>query len=296
MNKKASVSGTVFDVTNHIFMIILCITILYPFLYIAALSLSSGDTATTRIFIIPKNITFSNFKYMLRYKYIWTGIYNTVLRTCLGTLLTLVLCILTSYPLSKKKLPYRTFITALMVFTMFFSGGMIPWYLNIKMLGLRDTIWALILPGAIPTYSMLIMRNYFMSIPDSIEESAKVDGGKDLRILASIIVPISKPIIATVALWTIVGHWNSYFDSMIYITTAEKHVLQVVMRNIVVGSQAHKQMNYSDIVKSASSFEAVNSETLKAATIMITTIPIITIYPFVQKYFVKGILIGSLKG
>jgi len=213
---------------------------------------------------------------------------NTIVRVALGTIITTFVCILTAYPLSKKFLPDRKFFTAFMVFTMFFSGGLIPMYILIKSLKYINTVWALVIPSAIPTFSMLIIRNYFMTIPDSLEESAKIDGANDFFILFSIVVPLSLPILATTVLWTIVGHWNAWFDAMLYITNSRKQVLQAILRQIViVGTMDQLE------------FEAhmyASPESLKAATIIVGTLPIIMVYPFVQKYFIKGIMIGSLKG
>ena len=181
-----------FDALNYFVVALLCISILYPFVYLFSLSLSSGDIMTSRVTLLPQNLSLVNYQYMLGYEYMWTGLRNTLFRTIVGTALTLLCCVITAYPLSKKGLPWRTPLTAFMVFTMFFSGGLIPWALNIKALGLRDSLWSLILPGLVPTYSMLIMRNYFMSIPESIEESAKIDGAHDYTVLLRIVVPIDR--------------------------------------------------------------------------------------------------------
>ena len=176
------------------------------------------------------------------------------------------------------------------VFTMFFSGGLIPLYLLVSKLGLRNSIWALVLPTLVPTFSLIIMRNFFMTIPESLEESAKMDGAGDFTILARLIVPVSKPVIATVVLWSMVDHWNAWFDSMIFMSKAENHVLQMIMRRMV------NQVRILEDLGGMNVDEMVLPETLKAATIMISTVPILMIYPFLQKYFAKGILVGSLKG
>lgn len=284
----------VFDALNTLAVALLCVSILYPFVYLLSLSFSSGDIATSRVTLLPQNPSVVNYTYMLNYAYIWSGIRNTLFRTVVGTALTLMCCVITAYPLSKKTLPHRTAFTAFMVFTMFFSGGLIPWALNIKDLGLRDSLWSLVLPGLVPTYSMLIMRNYFMSIPDAVEESAKIDGAHDYTVLFAIVVPMSMPIMATVALWIIVNHWNAYFDSLIYISSMDKQVLQVVMRTIVIGTEGSKHVN--TMIAKGGGGEAATGEALKAAAIIITTVPIVLVYPFLQKYFVKGVLVGSLKG
>ena len=281
-----------FDWVNMLFMIAICVVTLFPFLHMLSLSLSTGNVSLTQIRIIPEEWTLSNFKKVLTNEYVIGGFMNTLLRTVLGTILSLLVTIFAAYPLSKRYFPNRTFWTLFIVFTMFFSGGLIPSYLLVKNLGLMNTTWALILPGLISTFSMIIARNYFMSLPDSLEESAKIDGANDLFILYKIIVPISMPIIATLTLWTAVAHWNAWFDSMIYMTDSKNHVLQIVMRRIVLeGTQDMLDVNTLDDANSV-----VNPETIKAATVMVTIIPIILFYPFLQKYFVKGVLVGSLKG
>jgi putative aldouronate transport system permease protein len=280
--------GFLFDSLNWIFMTLVCFTMLYPFLYLLALSLSSGSAGLSTVSFYPRQPTLGNYISMLSYKFIRTGAFNSVLRVILGVSANLFFETITAYPLSKKTLPHRPFWTGLFVFTMFFSGGLIPTYILFVNLKLTNTIWALVLTGMIPVFSVLLIRNNFMASPPALEESARMDGAGEFRILARILVPLIKPILATVALWAIVGHWNAWFDSMIYMRDMGKQVLQVVMRNIVIAGTMDTQ--------TAALSYAVTPETLKAATVMITTIPVICAYPFLQKYFVKGIMIGSLKG
>ncbi|MBP1989405.1 carbohydrate ABC transporter permease [Paenibacillus eucommiae] len=281
-----------FDIVNALLMLLICIVTLYPFLYILSLSLSPGDISFATLHIIPPKITMANFHKVLTNDFVISGFVNTIIRTFLGTALSLMATIFAAYTLSKKYFPHRSFWTAFVVFTMFFSGGLIPNYLLVKSLGLMNSTWALILPGLISTFSMIIARNFFMALPESLEESAKIDGANDLHILFRIMIPISMPIIATLTLWIAVAHWNAWFDSLIYITDASKQVLQIVMRRIVLeGTQQMMDLNAFD-----DNSLAVNPETIKAATILVTIIPIILFYPFLQKYFVKGVLVGSLKG
>ena len=223
---------------------------------------------------------------------IWNGYLWTIIRTVLGTLIALVLSFHYDYVLSKKYFPNRKFWTGILVFTMFFSGGMVPEYLLIRDLGLMNSVFSLILPGAISAYNITIMRNFLMSLPDSLEESARIDGANDIIILYKIIVPLSLPILATVALWTAVGHWNAWFDAMLYIRSADKQVLAITLRRIVlVGTNASTTSLSGEQMTTN-----MTSETVKAATIMVATIPILCVYPFVQKYFVKGVMVGSVKG
>jgi len=273
-------------------MVMICLMMLYPFLFL--LSSSFGGSVTMGLSLIPKAITFDGYRRVIGNPNIISGFRNTILRVILGTSLTLIFTITTAYPLSKKYFPDRSFWTGFLVFTMFFSGGLIPEYLLVRSLGIYNTIWALVLPGLISTYNMIIMRNFFMSIPAELEESARIDGANDISILSRIIIPVSGPIIATVLLWTMVGHWNAWFDSVIYISSSNKQVLQQILRRIVMeGSMQLVQMgNFSESMDTGQ----INTDTVKAATIMTATIPIILVYPFLQKYFVKGIMVGSLKG
>lgn len=289
---KKSKSGIVFDSLNILFMIVFCLTTLYPFLFLLSLSFSPADVSFAKIHIIPPRLSLVNYARVFSSEYISSGFVSTISRTVLGTFLTLVASLLTAYPLSKKYFPHRSFWTGFIVFTMFFSGGLIPNYLLMKQLQLFNSVWALVLPSLIPTFSMIIMRNYLMALPESLEESAKIDGANEFTILFRIIVPVSMPIIATVLLWTAVAHWNAWFDSLIYIQNQKKQVLQVVLRRIVIeGTSQMMDLNSYKVDDTN-----VNPETVKAATTMVVTVPIILLYPFVQKYFIKGIMIGSLKG
>lgn len=288
--KKYTMSDVVFDVFSVIFMLFICFVTLYPFLYI--LSQSLGGSAIANMGLIPRSFSMAAYKKVLTTDFILTGFYNTVIRTILGTALTLLVTICTAYPLAKRNFPNRSLWTGFIVFTMFFSGGLIPSYLLVRSLHLTNTVWALVLPSLIGSFNMIIMRNFFMSIPDSLEESAKIDGGNDIIILFTIIVPISLPIIATVLLWTSVGHWNAWFDCLIYITEPKKHVLQLILRRVVIEGTT----KYMDLDNTYNDNYAVSTEAIKSATIIVTTLPIILLYPFVQKYFVKGIMVGSLKG
>jgi len=289
---KRSVGEHIFDWTNVIFLGILSFTFLYPFWYLFALSIADADKAAlSQITFLPSYFSLDSYSNVLSSKYVYLGFMWSVIRTVVGTVVALLLGYHLAYVLSKRYLPNRTFWTTLLVFTMFFSGGMVPDYLLIKDLNLMNTVWALILPGAISAYNITIMRNFLMSLPDSLEESARIDGANDLTILYKIIFPLSMPILATVGLWTAVGHWNAWFDAMIYIRDNEKQVMQVVLRRIVLQGSNDMVTLYGEEVDTSTT-----SETIKAAVTMVTTIPILCVYPFIQKYFVKGVMVGSLKG
>ncbi len=269
-------------------MLLLCLTILYPFLYLLASSFAVNPASINPFNLIPPKMTTANYVSVFQSTFILTSYLNTFARVGLATVLVSLASILTAYPLANRGLPFRSVFTSLMVFTMFFSGGLIPQYILVRQLGLQNTLWALVLPGLIPTFNMLIMRNFFMTLPAGLEESARVDGAGDYRILFQIAVPISMPIIATVVLWTVVGHWNAWFDGMLYITDSKKQVLQTVLRQIVIAGQLASLENQMGL--------SASPDAVKAATIVFATAPVIAFYPFVQKYFVKGVMVGSLKG
>jgi putative aldouronate transport system permease protein len=292
---KKSLGERAFDTCNVLFLSLFAFSALYPFLDVLSLSFSTPAAANQYgLKLWPSEITLEGYKAVFANPHIWTGYYNTIYRTVLGTFLNVVFTILCAYPLSKKHLPNRNVFTSIIVFTMFFSGGLIPNYLLMKEFGLLDNRLVLILPGLISAFTMIIVRNFFMSLPEEIEESAKIDGANDLRILFTIVLPVSLPIIATISLWYAVAHWNAWFDSLLYITDPSKVVLGNVLRKIVIeGSsqfQSFEQANGGDHQL------LVTPDAIKAATIMVATIPIICVYPFIQKYFVKGVMIGSLKG
>lgn len=289
---KRSVGEHIFDVFNVIFLGLLAITMLYPFWYELALSLADAEkVAISKVYFWPEVVSFESYANVLSSKYIYYGYFWTIVRTVVGTVVALVLGFHFAYALSKKDFPNRKLWTSLLVFTMFFSGGMVPEYLLIRDLDLINSIWSLILPGAISAYNITIMRNYLMSLPDSLEESARIDGANDIVILYRIIVPLSLPILATVALWTAVSHWNAWFDAMLYIQDTNKQVLAITLRRIVLqGSNSVVSMSGEEVNAT------MTSETIKAATIIVATLPILCVYPFIQKYFVKGVMVGSLKG
>lgn len=271
---------------------LLAITTLTPLLQAITISLSPPEVVNRYGFhLFPTKLDFSGYERVFNYATIWTAYGNTIARTVLGTALTLVLTFMGAYPLSKRTLPNRKFWTGVIVLTMFFSGGLIPTYLLVKAVGLMNTMGALVLPGAVSAFMVLIVRNFIIALPESLEESAKIDGANDVVILFRIVLPLSLPIFATVGLYSGVGHWNAWFDSMIYIQDEKKQVLQLILRKILLEGQ--------DIAAESTGgvrVAAVNSETVKMAALVVSVLPILCVYPFLQKYFVKGTLIGSVKG
>lgn len=290
--RRQSVSEKLFTAFNYTLMGLLCLSMVYPFVFLAVSSISQFDMSLAGFSLLPRGVTWNYYERVLSNPAIGTGYFNTVLRTAVGTGISLVLTLAMAYPLSKRAFPHRNLFTAIVVFTMFFSGGIIPTYLLVKSLGITDSLWALVLPEAVSAFNLIIVRNYMQTIPESLEESAKIDGANDVTVLFRIILPVCAPIIATVTLWVAVWHWNAWYDAMVYISSPANEVIQLVMRRIVLeGSDALTQM-----MSSVPTNEVITPDGLKAATIMVTTVPILLVYPFLQKYFVRGILVGSLKG
>lgn len=288
---KTTVGENIFQVFLVIIISVFCLVAIYPFIHIVSVSFSSPSEAIRFGFhFYPKEIDLTAWNLVLNQKKIWIGFGNSVFRTVVGTGLTLFIMSLCAYPLSRKYLPHRSFYTMIILFTMFFGGGIVPTYLLIKELDLMNSLWVYIVPGLIPTFSMLVLRNFFMSIPVELEECSKIDGANDVRILFQIVLPLSKPVLATLALWTAVGHWNSWFDAVLYISDQNKQVLQFFLREIVITNTDAETLGRS--VVSNLKYESA----IKAATVTFAIMPILVVYPFLQKYFVKGTMIGSLKG
>ena len=236
--------------------------------------------------------TLASYKAVFENKDLYTAYGNTILRTVLGTVYSLFMQAGFAYALSRSNMPNRKFWAFVAVFTMLFNGGTIPTYLNIRNLGLLDSFWVYILPLGMNVYNMIILRNSFNAIPESLYESAKLDGAGDIRIFTQIFLPLSKAALATVVLWIAVGHWNSYMDNLLYVGDTTKKVLQMYMREIV-------QDNKTELILSGqmdASITDYNDETVKSATIVVSMLPILCVYPFIQKYFVKGVMLGSVKG
>lgn len=278
-----------------IILTLVCITTLYPFIHVLSVSFSSASEAIRPgIHLFPREFTTAAYEKAVQLSGIWVGFGNTVFRTVVGTCLSVIVMSLGAYALSKKTLPHRGFITMAVVITMFFSGGLIPTFLLMKELGLYDTRMALVIPGVYNTFYMLIMRNFFMSLPEELEESARIDGAHDLRILFQLVLPLSKPILATISLWVAVHLWNEWFNALIYIQDQSKIVLQIYLRRLIVENMDNdvKMLMEQEMVYVDQSV----TESIKAAVLMIGTAPILLVYPFIQKHFVKGIMVGSLKG
>lgn len=291
MNKNRSYA--IFEIFNYIILGFVVLVTLYPFLYMLATSLSSAKE------VLAGNVTFYPIEFSLKaYEHImsqdtfWLGYKNTIIYTVFGTIISLILSIMCAYPLSKKNLVGSGLFLKLIVFTMFFSGGLIPFYLLIVKLKMVNTIWAIVVPNAISAYNVLVMKTFFQGIPSSLEDAAEIDGLNQIGVLTRIIIPLSKPILATMTLFIAVFLWNDWFMALILLNDNKLYPVTLFLRNIVMGS-----------IMAAKSGETINAtaaqslpQTLQAATIMLVTVPILLVYPFIQKYFVKGVMIGSIKG
>lgn len=294
---KTSTASKVFDVCNATFMILFCISIFFPFWDMIVRSLSRPqDISYLSVNFFPKVITFDAYQYCFKDSEVVHAFFVSVARTVLGTAFHLVVTCLAAYTLTRSQMPFRKLVTGILLIPMFIGGGMIPTYLNIKNLGLTDNFLVYVIPSGFSIYNCIIIRNYFYSIDKGMEEAASIDGASQLRIFTTIIMPLSKPVLATVGLWQIVGHWNAWFDNMMYCRrTADLTTLQYLLRRMLDNLSKMEEGTFAMDATGMAATE-MNPDTVKAATTIIVIIPIIAIYPFLQKYFVKGIMVGAVKG
>lgn len=281
-----------FNIVSTFFLLIVVVITLYPFLHMLAVSLSSDvNVIKNTVSFWPKGFNVKMYELVLGDPKIWTAYKNTIIYTVLGTLISLVVTSTGAYALSRRDMALRKTFTMLIVITMFFSGGMIPTFLVVRSLDMVDTVWGMVLPGAVSTWNLILMRTFFSGIPKELEESGRIDGLNDIGIFLRIIVPLSKASFATIALFYAVGMWNNFIYPLLYLRTPDLFPLQVLLRNLVLAGSAS-----SGDVTGIGGDNQVVEESLKYATIMVSTLPILTVYPFVQKYFVKGAMIGAVKG
>ncbi len=293
MKIKVSWQQRCFDVFNVLFMLLLMVITLYPMIHVLMASFSDGEEllAHTGVLLWPKGFSLEGYTRALGNSAIVSGYKSTLFILVVGCLVNMALTIAGAYFLSRKDVMWKKPISMFIMFTMFFSGGLIPQYLTIKGIGLMDSLWAVIVVGAISTYNMIIMRTGFDSIPESLHESAVIDGAGHLTILARIMVPLAMPTIAVILLYYGVAHWNAWFNASIYLRSPNKYPLQLVLRGILlVNDTTAMTQGMGDSETWAA------GETIKYAVIIIATVPILCIYPFLQKYFVKGVMIGAVKG
>ena len=282
-----------FETINLIVLIIIGALMLFPFLNMAAKSFSSENAILTgKVLFWPVGFQTGTYKYVMRQAQFWNSFKVSVMITLMGTAGAMIISCLTAYPLSKTWLYGRKPLLLLFVFTMLFGGGMVPSYLLMRSLGLINTIWVLFVPAMLSVYNMILLKNFFEDIPESIEESAELDGAGSLRILVSIVLPMSLPAIATIGLFYAVGFWDNYMSGLLYITKPELKPLQQYLYEIVTESINVDETLSMDAQENA----ALNTDAIRSATIMLACVPIMCVYPFLQKYFVKGMRVGSVKG
>lgn len=287
MNKKKSIGEYIFDNFNYVFLFLIMFVTIYPFIYVLCMSVSNPNLLLGHqgFLLWPKGFTLEPYKLVFKNPNILTGYANTLYYVVVGTIVNVFLTLLTAYTLSRKWLLGRRFLMFFITFTMLFHGGLIPTYLLIKGLGLVDSRLVLIIPNAIAVWNIIITRTYFQGIPDSLEESARIDGANDYTILFKILIPLAMPIIAVNILFYSVGHWNSWFQAIIFIKQRSLYPLQVFLREILIQSQVSDMVDMSTPI----------SENIKYAIVIVSIIPILCIYPFLQKHFTKGAMVGAIK-
>ncbi|GAA4850950.1 carbohydrate ABC transporter permease [Paenibacillus vulneris] len=294
MVKDRTFGSRLFDTVNVTVLVLFALVTFIPFIYIIAGSFETQKELLERGFILfPTEFTLSSYEYIFSTGTLLKSLGITVYITLAGTLINIFMTCLMAYPLARKDLDYRTPIQMAVIFTMLFSGGMIPTFLVVKQLGMIDTYWSLLIPGAISAFNLIILRNFFQQLPDGLEESAKIDGCNDLGILFRIVIPLSLPAIATFSLFYAVGHWNTFFSAVLYINDAAKWPIQVLLRQIVIMADGG---GLGDSTSLASDFVQPPEQSIKMAVIVVSTLPILLVYPFLQKHFAKGVLLGSVKG
>jgi len=285
----------IFNVFNYSILVILFLIVAYPLIYVISASFSDADQVVMgNVWLYPVEPTLDGYKAVFKHKMVWTGYANSFFYMIVGTAVNVSLTVMAAYPLSRKDYVGRKLIMFMFVFTMMFNGGLIPTYLLVKSLGLLDTRAAMILPTAIGAWNVIITRTFLQSnIPDSMLEAAQMDGCSDFRFVAQVVLPLSGPIIAVITLFYAVHHWNQYFQALIYLRNQDLYPLQIVLRDILVRNQVNMEM--MDDIETYIRREAI-AELLKYSLIVFASVPVLVMYPFVQRYFVRGIMIGSIKG
>lgn len=293
---KLSAKDKRFTIINYILLALFLLIELYPLWIVLVSSFSHPDeVASGHVWLWPVKPSLLGYKAVFQYKLILSGFMNSTFLMVFGTFTSLVVTVLAAYPLARKDLPGKKVIMFLFTFTMFFGGGLIPFFMVVRDLNLMNSLWGLIIPGALNVWNIIVMKTYFQTnIPDELHDAAKMDGCSDFRFLVSIVLPLSKPILAVMALFFAVGFWNSYFNALLFIDVSEKFPLQLVLRDILV-------INQTDATQIGQNIEGLKNrhaliEALKYSVIVVSTAPLLILYPFVQKHFVKGLLVGSIKG
>jgi putative aldouronate transport system permease protein len=281
-----------FDLANTLILLLIVVITVYPFWYMLSVSLSDSMSVLRReVSLWPKGLNWKMYELVFKDPRILTGYRNTIIYVILGTLIALAVTSTGAYALAKRDLIFGKWFTLLIVFTMLFNGGMIPTFLVVKQLGMMNTLWAMVLPGAVSVWNLIIMRTFFQGLPKELQESGRIDGLNDIGIFTRIMLPLSKPVVATIGLFYAVALWNNFYFALLYMRSESLYPLQVVLRGIVLAGQ----INNADTMAGTGD-DFVVEDSLKFATIIVSTLPILMVYPFIQKYFVKGAMIGSVKG
>lgn len=286
-----------FDIVNAIFMILLMIVMLFPYWYSLAGSFNDGtDYLRGGVYLWPRKFTTANYHAVFRDKTIFNSFVVTIFKSVIGTASSLFVTSLAAYALSRPQLKGKKFYIPYMMLTMYFGGGLIPYFILIKDVGLYDNFLVYIIPGLFSVWNMIIIRSFFVDLPGSLIESAKIDGAGEYRIFFQIVLPLSKAVLAAITLFSIVGHWNSYFDSMMYTSSVELQTIQLFLKKIITDAGAAQGLSSQAIQQIPESAKKITPQTIKLAAMVVTSLPIICVYPFLQKHFVKGVMIGSMKG
>ncbi|SFK99255.1 putative aldouronate transport system permease protein [Paenibacillus sp. 1_12] len=293
MVQDKSLGSRVFDGINYTLLTVFSLITVLPFIYIVAGSITTSEELTRRgVVLFPTVFSWEAYRYIFSTGTLVHSLLFTVYLTILGTLMNLFFTSLMAYPLAKQTLFGRRAFMLMIVFTILFNGGLIPTFLVVKQFYMLDTIWALIIPGLISAFNLIILKNFFQQLPEGLEESAKIDGCSDVGIFFRIVLPLSTPALATFSLFYAVGHWNSYFQALIYMNDSSKWPIQVLLRQIVIMAQG----GIGDAANIDPNFVLPPVQTIKMAVIVVATVPILIVYPFLQKHFAKGVLLGSVKG
>lgn len=297
MINKPTKGEKTFDICNILILGIVGVICLYPLLYVvfASFSSSSALMETTGLLFRPLEPTTAAYKAVFENKFVLSGFKNTLFILVIGTSLNMVLTLMGAYVLSRKRVMLNSFLMIMFMIPMYFGGGLIPTYLVVKSLGLDNSLWALILPGAVSTYNMIIMRTGYASVPETLHEAAILDGAGEFEIFVKIYTPLVKATAAVIFLYYAVAHWNSWFSAAIYLNDRDKYPLQLVLREVLISKDTNSMAAAGSSGYASSDTEGV-AKSIQYATIVVSTVPILVIYPFIQKYFVKGVMIGSVKG
>jgi putative aldouronate transport system permease protein len=296
--KRETYSDRLFVVANTGFLLFLLAIVIYPLVYVVSASISDPIAVNSgEMWLWPHNITFEGYERVFQNSEIWMGYRNTVIITVMGVAIHLAILLPCAYALSRSDLAGRTFIMMMFLFTMFFSGGLIPTFLVVKQLGMVNTLWALVVPNAVGVWGIIVARTFFqMNVPKELQEASQMDGCSDFGLFFRIVLPLSAPIIAVLALFNAVGHWNQYFNALIYLNNRDIFPLQLILREILVQQQMSAQMMMQGDDLELLAQQARIADIIKYAVMIVSSLPLLVAYPFVQKYFVKGVLIGSIKG